>query len=59
LNLEVTGIFSLLLLVAVIWAILNVIQSSAETGMKLIWILVILLLPLIGVIIWFFFGPRG
>lgn len=56
---EVTGIFSLLILIADIWAILNIIQSKAETGMKLVWILVIVLLPLIGVILWYFFGPRG
>ncbi len=58
-NIEVTGIFSLLILIADIWAILNIIQSKAETGMKLVWILVIVLLPLIGVILWYFFGPRG
>ncbi|MFO7875351.1 MAG: PLDc N-terminal domain-containing protein [Desulfovermiculus sp.] len=41
-----------------IWAIVNIIQSK-ESGMaKLIWCLAILLLPLIGLIVWFFIGPR-
>ncbi|WP_243760389.1 PLDc N-terminal domain-containing protein [Pseudomaricurvus hydrocarbonicus] len=26
---------------------------------KLIWILVVLLLPVLGLLIWFFAGPRG
>lgn len=58
-NIEITGFFGLLILIADIWAILNIIQSKADTLMKLVWILVILLLPVVGVIIWFFFGPRG
>ena len=52
------GIIGLLILIADIWAIVNVFQSSAPTGTKLVWILVILLLPLLGLIIWYFAGPR-
>ena len=58
-NIEITGFFGLLILIADIWAILNIVQSKADTVMKLVWILVIILLPLVGVILWFFFGPRG
>ncbi|MBT8149327.1 MAG: PLDc N-terminal domain-containing protein [Gammaproteobacteria bacterium] len=57
-EIEVTGIFGLLVLVADVWAILNIVQSSVSSGKKLLWILVILLLPVIGLIIWWLAGPR-
>lgn len=53
------GIFGLLILAGDIWAIINLAQASISNGKKLIWILVVLLLPLLGLIIWFFAGPRG
>ena len=58
-GIEVGGIFGLLILIADVWAIVNVFQSSATTGKKVLWIVIILLLPLLGLIIWFFAGPRG
>ncbi|WAJ39637.1 PLDc N-terminal domain-containing protein [Pseudomonas sp. GOM7] len=42
-----------------IWAIINVLKSSAETGIKILWVLLILLLPVLGLIIWALAGPRG
>lgn len=57
-NIEVSGILGLIILIADIWAILNIVQSRAETVHKLLWILLILLLPVIGLIIWWFAGPR-
>ncbi len=56
---EVGGLFGLLVLIADIWAIINVAQARVDNVKKLIWILVIVLLPLLGVIIWFFAGPRA
>ena len=50
------GIFSLILLVIDIFAIYKIVTSSAETVKKVIWILVVILLPLIGVILWWFMG---
>ena len=58
-GIEVGGIFGLLILIGDIWAILNVIQSNASMGGKLVWIVVILLLPLLGLVIWLFAGPRA
>ncbi len=49
----------LIILALDIWAILNVIKSNAEIGMKVLWILLIVLLPVIGLIIWAIAGPRG
>ena len=42
-----------------IWAIINVFKSSAETGMKILWVLLIALLPVLGLVIWAIAGPRG
>ena len=56
---EVGGLFGLLILAADIWAIVNVFQSGASTGAKVLWILIILVLPVLGLIVWLLFGPRG
>ncbi|WP_420003929.1 PLDc N-terminal domain-containing protein [Arenibacterium sp. LLYu02] len=53
------GIFGLLVLVADIYAILQTWSSNASAGAKIVWTLLILILPILGFIIWFFAGPRG
>jgi hypothetical protein len=53
------GIFGLIILALDIWGIINVLGSGATTGMKLVWILLIVILPVVGLIIWFIAGPRG
>lgn len=53
------SIFGLLVLVADIYAILQTWSSNASTGAKIVWTLLILILPILGFIIWFFAGPRG
>ena len=58
-NIQVGGFFGLLLLIADVWAIVSTVQSNASTGSKVFWVVLILLLPLVGLIIWFFAGPRG
>jgi hypothetical protein len=39
-------------------AIVKTVQSSASTGSKVLWVVVILVLPILGVILWFLLGPR-
>ena len=56
---QVSGFFGLLILVGDIWAIVSVLGSNAETLHKVLWILLIILLPFLGLIIWFFAGPRS
>lgn len=53
------GLIGLLILIGDIWAIINILQSNADMGAKLLWILLVVLLPLLGLIIWFVAGPRG
>ena len=53
------GLFALLVLIGDIWAVVNVVQSPATGGgTKALWVLLIFFLPLIGLVIWFFAGPR-
>ena len=58
-GLEVGGIFGLLILIADVWAIVKTVQSNASTGAKVVWIVLILILPVLGLLIWLLFGPKG
>ncbi|HTP48337.1 MAG TPA: PLDc N-terminal domain-containing protein [Casimicrobiaceae bacterium] len=58
LNYGYGGILGILVLAGDIWAIINIFQSSVSNEKKLIWILAVVLLPLLGLILWFFLGPR-
>ncbi|HEY2967685.1 MAG TPA: PLDc N-terminal domain-containing protein [Casimicrobiaceae bacterium] len=52
------SLWGVLVLIGDIWAIINILQSSAANDKKLLWVIVVVLLPLIGLILWFFLGPR-
>ena len=58
-SIEVSGIFGFIWLVLSVWAIVRTVQSSSSTAKKTLWIVVILVLPVIGLIAWFFVGPKG
>lgn len=58
-GIEVSGIIGLLILVADIWAIINIVQSPASTGSKVLWTVLVLILPVLGLILWFLAGPKG
>jgi hypothetical protein len=57
-NFQYSGLWGLIVLVADIWAIVNIFQSRATTAAKVVWTLVVLLLPVLGFIVWFFAGPK-
>jgi len=52
------GIVGVLILIGDIWALINILQSSSANDKKLLWVVVVVLLPLLGLILWFFLGPR-
>lgn len=58
-GIEVSGLLSLILLIAIIWAIVSTIQSRAGTGAKVLWIVLLLLLPVLGFILWLLLGPKA
>jgi succinate dehydrogenase/fumarate reductase cytochrome b subunit len=57
-NIGYNGLWGLLVLAGDIWAIINIFQSSVSNEKKLLWIIAVLLLPLLGLILWYFLGPR-
>jgi hypothetical protein len=52
------GLFGLIVLIADVWAIVNVFQSGADTAKKVIWTVLIIILPVLGFILWYFLGPK-
>ena len=58
-GLEFSGLGGLLILALDIWAIVSIFGSGATTGSKVLWILLVLLLPIIGFIVWLVAGPKG
>ena len=56
---ELTGIGGIILLAVDLWALISIFQSSASTGRKVLWSLLVIVLPLVGFIIWLLIGPRS
>ena len=52
------GILGLIHLAISVWAIYNIFKSDATTGGKVLWTAVVLFFPLIGLIAWWFLGPK-
>ena len=55
---EYGGIIGLIIVALDIWAIVRVLQSGASSGAKILWVLIILILPVIGLIAWLVAGPK-
>jgi len=53
------SLWGVLVLAGDIWAIINILQSPASNEKKLIWIVAVVLLPVLGLVLWYFLGPRA
>ena len=53
------GLFGIILLALDIWAILKIASSGASNGAKALWIVLILVLPVLGLILWALLGPKA
>ena len=53
------GIGGFIILVLDIWAIVSILSSGASTGSKVLWTLLVLILPVLGFIIWLIAGPKS
>lgn len=53
------SILGILHLILWIWAIIDILGSGKSAGEKLLWILIVLLLPLIGLILYVLLGRGG
>ena len=58
-GIEVGGLFGLIILIIDVFAIVKVMNSGASTGTKVLWIVIILILPILGLIAWYLAGPKG
>ncbi len=54
-----TGLLGIIHLALVVWAAVSILGSAATQGQKVLWILLVLIFPLIGLIIWFLAGPKA
>lgn len=52
------AILGLIVLVLDIIAIVDVLKSSMDTGKKALWILLIVILPVIGMVLYFLIGKK-
>ena len=52
------GIVALVVLVLDIIALVDILKSSADTGSKALWIILILVLPVIGMVLYFLIGKK-
>ena len=57
-NFEYNGLLGLLILVADVWAIITIFKSGASNEKKALWIVLVAVLPVLGLILWYFLGPR-
>jgi len=58
-NMQYNGILGLLVLAGDVWAIISIFQSGASNEKKALWIVLVVVLPVVGLILWFFLGPRN
>ena len=58
-GIEVGGILGLIILVLDVYAIVKTVGSGASTGTKVLWVVLILLLPVLGLILWALMGPKS
>lgn len=56
-GIEVGGLLGLVILVLDVYAIIKIVGSGASTGAKVIWVVLILLLPVLGFLLWLLAGP--
>ncbi len=53
------GLIGLIILVLDIIAIVEVAKSKADTGKKVLWIILILILPVVGLILYYLLGRKS
>lgn len=58
-HVEVSGIFGALVLIAALYALVNIAQSPASVGAKVAWMALVLVLPVLGFFAWLIGGPRA
>lgn len=55
----VSGLLGLIWLIIVIWAIVKTAQARVGLLPRFLWILILIFVPVLGLILWIFLGPKG
>jgi hypothetical protein len=58
-GIEIVGLGSLIWLIILVWAIVKTAQARVGAFVRFMWIIVLILFPVIGFVIWLFLGPKG
>jgi hypothetical protein len=58
-GIKVGGLLGLIVLIADVWAIVQVFGSGRHAGVKVLWTVLILIFPILGFLIWLLLGPRA
>ena len=58
-NFGFNGLWGLIVLIADVWAVISIAQSSASNEKKALWIVLVVVLPVVGFILWYFLGPKS
>ncbi|MEM8579969.1 MAG: PLDc N-terminal domain-containing protein [Pseudomonadota bacterium] len=53
------GLFGILALGLALYAVYNIWNSAASTGAKIVWSIILFIMPFLGFIAWLIFGPRS
>ena len=52
------SLFGIITFLLDVWAIISIVNSTAERRQKIIWVLVVAVLPLLGFLAWLVAGPK-
>ena len=56
---QISGIGGFIILVLDVWAIVSILGSRAGNVQKVLWVVLVLVLPILGFIVWLLLGPRS
>jgi hypothetical protein len=57
-DVQIFGLLGFIVLALDIYAIVRIVGSNAGSGAKTLWVLLILMLPVVGLLVWAMFGPE-
>ncbi len=52
------GLIGIVILILDIVAIVDIVKSAAETGKKVLWILLVVIFPIIGLVLYYLIGKK-
>jgi len=56
---HLNGFWGLVILALDLWALVSIVSSGRSTGSKVLWALLVILLPVLGFLVWIVAGPRA